>query len=246
MINKKLRTSNTMLKKINEQFPVMEAFSTKQAKNKFIIYENVDCGWDNVTLDKMHYICDVDIDPANKKTVMWRGKEYTDVEVLMTEVFAYNDTRDFPAWTYDPQFAANYNNGSKIWWYLTKKLNFKDDKNDCYYIGNFDDSPLKCFVEISWNDSSPIAVSYKIFGQTFYQSFDDVKELCESVSSMLTLAVSDHVATTFELTRNFPDDIVCGKLDNIKEFNMNNFEVKSAKDKLVAHLENILSRLKSE
>lgn len=246
MINTKLRTSNTMLKKINEQFPVMELFGVGQTKTKFIIYENIDGGWENVTLDKMRYICDVDIDPANKKAVKWHDKEYTDVEVLMTDVFAYNDTLDFPAWTYNPQFAANYNNNAKIWWYLTKKLNFKDDKNDCYYIGNYDDSPLKCFIEVSWSDSSSISVLYKIFGKSFYQSFNDVKELCESVSSMLVLAVSNHVANTFELTRNFPDGISCGKLDSIKEFNTDNCEVNSAKDKLVAHLENILSRLKSE
>lgn len=246
MINPNLSTKNSVLLALNEKFPVMTWIGNNaEGRHKFVVYEPLSIDWKDVTIDKLMYLCDVKTNPKNNTYVIWNDKKYTDVNALMRDVNKFNATREFPAYTYNPQYIESWQNSSKLHWFLTEKLNMKYN-NSCYYV---DDSRSKIFdvnVEFAFSENEANTALYHIFGETLYQSFSDISEVCKQITSLYTAAIASQIATAAELEKNIPADIELGDISAIKTFNKSTWNFDSAKNILISRLETILKKLKED
>lgn len=246
MINPNLSTKNSVLLALNENFPVMKWIGNNEdGKNRFVVYEQINVDWKDVTIDKLMYLCDVKINPKNNTYVIWNDKKYTDTYTLMQDVNAFNATREFPAYTYNPQFIESWKNSSKLHWFLTEKLNMKYN-NSCYYVADPKGKIFDVNVEFAYSENEANTALYHIFGETLHQSFLDVSEVCKQITSLYTAAIASHIATAAELEKNIPADIDLGDINVIKTFNKSTWNFDSAKNILIDRLETILKKLKED
>ena len=118
--NDSLRTSNVILKELNETYYVTKPFSPSGNGDDydFLVYDAPDGGG-------LDFIFGVLVKKGNKKKVIFNGVDYSDVETLLKDVETYNSSLMFPSKLYDPNYRKDFINRERISWYLENVLGMK-------------------------------------------------------------------------------------------------------------------------
>ena len=249
MVNEKLKTTNEILKALNESYFVCKAYNGE--KGEYDVYANDDkCG--------RQFVCRVIVSNTAKKSVIYNGVKYTNTEKWINEVNKFNDSLFFPADCYDPNFRKSCKEEQKINWYLTKVLKMKrgsweDGARDEYIMRNvYGDPILTISYRMDYNyganeeDTGSGLIYSGLNGGSFISpTFKDAEEAVNIINTIIGVESIVNLNNSMEVLTNLK-----GGFDDMKNVKVETFETvlygggQKYKDKVIPILENLLKKLK--
>lgn len=249
MVNEKLKTTNEILKVLNESYFVCKAYNGE--KGEYDVYANDDkCG--------RQFVCRVIVSNTAKKSVIYNGAKYTNTDKLINDVKKFNDSLFFPADCYDPNLRKSYKEEQKINWYLTKVLKMKhgsweDGVRDKYVMQNVYGDPILTIsyrMDYNYEDNEENTGSGLIYrglngGSFISQAFKDAKEAVNIINTIIGVESIVNLNNSMEALTNLK-----GGFDDMKNVKVETIETvlygggQKYKDKVIPILENLLKKLK--
>lgn len=97
--NKDFKSSNIILTELNERLYVMKRYklSPIYKDGAFDIYYRPEGGG-------LGFLFSVEVTPSRKKSVVFNGKSYRNVDTLLVDVETFNKSLPYPPRTYDPMY----------------------------------------------------------------------------------------------------------------------------------------------
>lgn len=203
----------------------------------------------------LSFFFSVEVTPSRKKSVLFNGKSYNDVDVLLDDVEAYNKTLLFPSRTYDPQYMAWANETARIHWYLTKKLGMETNYESYSFKNMFGETIMSINYVMDYDygrgKDSTSGRLYRNIGQSCSRciciNFTDAEDAVRQINSLVASEVITSINDNFEVLERFTGSF--GSLSNAKVESIETLlagkEIKYA-DKVIPILENLLKSLKGE
>ena len=240
MINGKLRTSNKLLKELNETYYVYKCFSVDNVYN--VMHEDT----------RMHYF-HVKIDVKRKSVVKFNGVEFEDTNSLLNAVEEYNKTLFFPSWFFDVDGKPSYMEENKIEWYLTDKLGFERHRGrsglshrGLYVLKDDFDRELSS-ISFRMDKDSLSGTIYKYFGERFTDiHFDNAEEAVNIINSFVIFEGGLYIRKVFKTIGK-----ICGEYGSLKGAKLRSmddfikgFEGEDLKEKMIASFEKALEALR--
>ena len=250
----KIRKSNTILNALVDKFHVNKNWlDTQKSNSVFHIYKSNSGGGAD-------YYFTIDAPLSRKKSVLFNGKEYNDVETLLKAVDEFNDSRPFPAHTYDPVSTRCYNEQLKIHWYLVNKLglSWNFSTGDTYSMLNaMGEKMFSLNFEMDYNKRGGRADKNSMSGTIIRHMrdnkmsfitipFDNAEQAVRKINSLIASELVINVNINLNVLEN-----LSGMFDKLEDARMGdidtmfNGKTKMYRDKIIPVLEELLVALKS-
>lgn len=248
--NENFKSSNTILTELNKRLYVMKRYSQSPnyKDNTFDIYVTPEGGG-------LDFVFSVEVTPSRKKSVLFNGKSYNDVDTLLSDVETYNNTLPFPSRTYDPMYMAWANETARIHWYLTQKLGMETNY-ESYSFKNLLGETIMSFsykMDYDYNGERDLT-SGRLFrsldnnsNRWISSNFTDAEDAIKQINSLVTCEVITSIHNNFEVLERFS-----GSFSNLSEAKVESIQnILSGKtekytDKVIPILETLLKTLKGE
>ena len=250
--NENLKTSNKVLNTLNEIYYVTKRWkcSVIPEKDAYDVYIRPDGGG-------IDFYFTLIVPSSRKKSVLFNRKEYQDVDVLLKDVEAFNATRLFPSYTYDPMYVLSANETRKIHWYLTKKLGMEMG-NESYHLyddfGNVVFSLLyemdsdKRFDRSGDENATSGYIMHELKGDAWVQtSFSNAEDAVSKINTFMATEITNGIYARFKVIETMNGNF--NPLDDAKITNMDlalRGQSISYKDSVIPVLEKLLKTLKGE
>ena len=252
MKNENLKTSNSILKKLNETYYVTKRWecSIIQEKDAYDIYEKpVEGG--------LNFLFTAIVPSSRKKTILFNSKEYRDIDVLLKDVEAFNATRMFPSYTYDPTYILSANEEKKIHWYLTKKLGMEMGRESYHLYDDFGNVVFSLLYEMDCNkrfsptgerNSTSGYIMHELKGSAWVHTpFDNAEDAVSKIDTFMATEITNGIYARFKVIEKMNGNF--NSLDDAKITSMDlalKGQTISYKDSVIPVLEKLLKTLKGE
>lgn len=248
-----LKTSNMVLKKLNERYYVSTVLTEKKKKpTRFLVYDAPDTGG-------LYFMFEVEAKPTSMKCVMFDGHRYDDVDKLVAAAQRYNEeTLFFPSFCYDPNTRAQHACWQKINWYLTERLGFEHPLNylkctdtNSYVLMNIWKEPacgLHVDIKDDFNsDNIDGKIRRWLPGDRWIEmTFANVEEAIEKINTMVTAEllfdINTRIKSLEQIDGNFSN---MEDVEIINAKNPLNPTYEKVNDTLIPMLEKLLAELKA-
>jgi hypothetical protein len=247
MKNEKLRTSNIILKALNEDYYVLKAENgVYDVRNTHL---TPDSGWSGY----FRVYCKASM----KKSVIFNDKKYTNVSLLLDAVKEYNNSLFFPSMYYDPMYNKAYLEESKIDYYL-KELGFSLSEKSIYngssyiYSNEFGKGMLRInvFPNREYKGNSDIAGELSLYfneNTCTHIEYKNGEDAVSYINSLITTTSSINIGCFLNVMRALRGEL--NKMTNAKVSDITNIldiKMKDYREEMIPILEKILEKLKEE
>lgn len=189
MVNKKLRTQNEILKKLNETYYVL-----KNGDSSYNIYD-VD------SKNGIVYRFTVSKTPSGNKTVIFNGEKYKDTKNLLDAVDKYNSNLEWPYYTYDPMLNENYRNECRIDSYLRGVLKMESNGYNKYIIKDTYGNALLT-INVFFKQEQGFVSMALSDGRYVDSKFSNAEEGVKAINSILMISLLGSINNSLKLLKN--------------------------------------------
>lgn len=252
MKNENLKTNNSILTELNETYYVTKRWecSVIPEKDAYDVYCKPEGGG-------LNFLFTAIVPSSRKKTILFNGKEYKDVSVLLKDVETFNKTRMFPSYTYDPMYILSANETRKIHWYLTKKLGMKMGRESYRLYDDFGNVVFSLLYEMDCDrrfsptgdkNSTSGYIMHELKGSAWVQTpFDNAEDAISKINTFIATEITNGIYARFKVMENMNGDF--NPLDDAKITSIDlalKGQTISYKDSVIPVLEKLLKTLKNE
>lgn len=253
-VNKYLKTSNVILNTLNENYYVSQQgiLTGKGVKGVYDVYAQPEGGG-------IDFLCSLTIKPTAKKSVIFNDKTYKDIDTLFADMDAFNKTRLFPSFCYDPMKYPHANEECKIDWYLRTKLGMTVHWNnnlDTYCLRNATgDEIFRISYEMDYhrkNSNEKDVISGYLMrdlgGSSWVKlDFKDAEDAVSMINSFLSIQIVTDLNRHFDVLSK-----LSGSFNSLKDANIVSIEnflsgrKEDYREKVLPILKELISKFESD
>lgn len=253
-MNDDLKTSNVILKELNEKYFVTKTFNPtipKEGGIEYLVYEE----YDNIKMG--NFYCKVVKVGTAKKSILFNGRKYNSTGALLEAVEKYNSELPFPARLYDELSNKYHQTYAQIQWYLTEAIGFVKEfsewrEGDSFILKNvYGDAITKLSIamdaekDVYDRDTTSGNIIKKTGVGWIYFPFKDAEDAVSVINSIVSGEVIPTFNDLFEILSKMRGNF--SNLDNAKYGDLQDFlngTQKKYTEFIIPKLEELLVKLK--